>query len=160
MVKLAVRTAFVIAFSFVAVLFVQSGLETRTRILAAENARYEAHHALEYINYIIRTNDVTGRIETAHLARTSETALIIRHRAAAEDFDRWIHFEDGQLREMHSPPGEQPTGEYIIIAKLYNVQIDYDPARRAVVVQVDYMQGETVSSITRVIGIRSERGDR
>jgi len=156
-IKLVVKVMFVLLFGFIAAWFVQSGEEARLRILATESAQTDARIALDHINDMLRTNDVVGRVEIAYVDRVGRASILIRHRTAAYNMDRWIYFEDGRLLEAQVLPGEQPSAEYTIIAGLYDFQIVYDSLRSVVVINIAYEHSGGVRRITTVVGLRSDR---
>lgn len=162
-VKIVTMTALILFFGFIAILFVRSGEQTMQRILAAGNAHTYARMAADHINVSIRTNDVIGRVDIEYIGRTGRNGLLIRHRTAAADFDKWIYFEDGYLLEMQTEPGESPElrrhNNYTIIAELYDFEIMYDTERNAVVLHLYYEHGGEIRVLTKIISLRSDRSD-
>jgi len=156
MIKLVIRVGLLLAFGFVAILFVDAVAHARTRILTAETAQNDARLAMDYIKHILRTNDVVGRVATA------DNAILIRHRTAAYELDRWIYFRGGMLVEVLGEPDTRPDpdGEnYEVIAKLHDFTVDFDAERMAVIVHIYYDCGDMIHVLTRIIGMRSDIGD-
>ena len=160
MIKLVIKVGIVLGFWLVAILLVQEGMQVRERILAAENAQNEALIAIDHISYTLRTNDVVGRVKISRVEHINADGILIRHRTATDEFDRWIYFENGKLVEAKAEPGEQPDlAEYIVIADLYDFKVTDDLARSVISIEVSYEYNGTIHRITKVIGIRSDRGD-
>ena len=158
-IKLVIRTAFVILFGFLAIMFTSSGADARLRIMNTAHAQADARIALNYINDMLRTNDVIGRVEIVNQERTGRASLLIRHRTAAYEIDRWIYFEGGRLLEAQVEPGEQPGFDNEVIANLYDFQIIYDAERSAVNVYIYYEHSGAVRRIAMFIGMMSDRTD-
>ena len=160
MIKLAIKIGVALVFGLVAILFVQEGVQVRERILAAENAQSEALIAIDRVSYMLRTNDVVGRVEIAAVEDINADGVLIRHRTAADEYDIWTYFENGQLIEVRAEPGEQPSPvEYIVIASLYDFRVTYDSVRSVISIDVSYEYNGTIRTITKMIGMRSDRGD-
>ena len=160
MIKLVVKVGVALAFAFVAITFMQEGIGVRERILAAEDAQNEARLAMDFVSYTLRSNDITGRIAIAPMERIGTDAILIRHRTAVEEFDRWIYFEGGKLVERQADPSEQPsTGEYTIIAVLHDFRVTYDSVRSVISIEASYEYNGTIRQLTKMIGMRSDRGD-
>jgi len=160
MIKFVIKVGVALIFAVVAIVFVHESTGVRERILAAEIAQSEARTAIDYISYTLRTNDVTGRIAIAPIERISRDAILIRHRTAVEEFDRWIYVEDGNLIERQAEPGEQPSsGEYTIIARVYDFRVTYDHIRSVISIEISYEYNGATRQLTKTIGMRSDLGD-
>ena len=160
MIKLVAKVGVALLFGFVAIMFVQEGAGVRERILAAEDAQNEARLAIDFASYTLRTNDVTGRVAIASVERVNRDAILIRHRTATDEFDRWIYFEGTHLIERQTEPGEQPSqGAYIIIASLYDFSVTYDSEYSVISIKASYEYNGTIRQLTKTIGMRSDRGD-
>jgi len=160
MIKLVIKVGVALVFGLVAILFVQEGVQVRERMLAVESAQSEALIAIDYISYTLRTNDVIGRVEVSRVEHINTDGILIRHRTAMDEFDRWIYFENGKLIEARAEPSEQPSGaEYIVIANLYDFRVTYDAVRSVISIEVSYEYSGTIQRVTKVIGMRSDRGD-
>lgn len=156
MIKLVIKVGLLLTFGFVAILFVDAALHARARILATETSQNDARLAMDYIKHILRTNDVVGRVAI------EDDAILIRHRTAAYELDRWIYFRDGMLVEVLGEPDTRPGSDgenYEVIAKLHDFRVAFDGERMAFIVHIYYDCGDMIHVLTRTIGMRSDIGD-
>ena len=149
-----------VIFGALALGIIQSGSGARQRIVENTNFQGNARIAANYISTQIRMNDAIGRIEISHIERVGCNGILIRSRAAAADFDRWIYFEDGKLLEALAEPYAQPVPELAsVIAHIYNFRVSYDESRGIINIFIEYKNNGEIQVIAMTIGLRSGRSE-
>lgn len=68
--------------------------------------------ALAYTEMKIHQYDTAGALETATHPVTGEPALVIRETVEGEDYETWIYYSQGYLREALVLKGQVPTDEF------------------------------------------------
>lgn len=158
--KFILAVLFMIFLGIAALALIQSGDLAVERVAESKNSQAGARIAASYINARLRMNDAIGRVEVARIDRTGGSGILIRHRTAAADFDRWIFFENGRLLEALTDPGAQPQlMNAAVIAELYDFEITYDKRRGAVSLRIDYEHESQIQTIVTIIGFRSDRAE-
>lgn len=159
-IELIMVMVFIIFFGLSSIALMQSGAGAQQRIIDNKKNQADARIAVSYVNARVRMNDAIGRIEIARLERTGSNGILIRHRTTAADFDRWIYFEDGNLLEALTNPGEQP--EFIlstVVAAVHNFEAAYDADRSLITINVEYKYDNEIQTIVTTIGLRSDRAE-
>ena len=158
-IELIGAMVFMVIFGALALAFIQSGRAAGQRIIDGTNSQGDARVAASFINAQIRMNDAIGRVEISRIDGIGRDGILIRHRAAAADFDRWIYFEDGKLLEAITIPYEQPVSELATaIAYIYSFRVSYDKDRGIITAHIGYEHNDAeIQVITITIALRSER---
>ena len=158
--ELIMVMVFVIFFGLFALSLIASGAGVSERIAGNIDAQQDARLALNYVNVRVRQNDAVGRVEVATIPRTEAHGILIRHRTAAADFDRWIYFENGRLLEALTDPGQYPL--YALstaIAEIYSFNVSYQSGRNIVDIAIEYEYNGEIQYVSKAIRLRSDRSD-
>ena len=158
LVELIMVMVLMVFFGFTIFTLIQAGSHTEQRIIDNKNAQVDARIALSYITVRVRKNDSVGRIEIMPVEHTGEDGILIRHRTFEDEYDRWIYFSDGKLRECITNPDEQPDDDLSdVIVEIDNFTVSYDGDKNALNASIEYEYGEGIETMNAFINLRNTK---
>ena len=158
LVELIMVMVLMVFFGFTIFTLIQAGSHTEQRIIDNKNAQVDARIALSYITVRVRKNDSVGRIEVVPVDHTGEDAILIRHRSFEDEYDRWIYFSDGKLRECITYPDEQPEDDLSdIIVEIDGFAVSYDSSKNTINASIEYKYGAGIENMDTLIKLRNTK---
>jgi len=127
MTELLMVMTLLIFFGMSMYLIIFSGSSVMQRIDAEKNGQIEARTALSFINVRIRQFDAENAVTAAGNSLNGGDAILLRNRDPDNpdmDYDTWIYWDSGSLKEVLADAGENPQWDAaVIIAQIDGLRV-------------------------------------
>jgi hypothetical protein len=159
MVELVMVLMFMVLFCVTMYTMIFVGTQTQYKLITEKDQQIDARIALSYINVKIKQNDIEDKITLKSLDYNGKLALVIRERGVLGDYDLWIYFSDGKIREEVSPVDSQPiNSNFSDIIKTHDFDI-YEDSTGMLVTSIVYEYNDKLETMTNKISLRSGKLD-
>jgi hypothetical protein len=167
LIELMMVMALLILFGFTIYSLIYAGSGTMKNIEADKEAQINARIAHSYLNVRLRQNDGQDQILVRENAINDQNAIILRYHDPDDpdfDYDVWIFWEDGVLREVLADPDAAPDwlgANDIVAIDSFDAVMDADGALKHTISYLYHGETQTLSSVFAPRGDRgNRRGDR
>ena len=154
MVEMIMVMTLMILFGVTMFTLAAAGSRAQEKIIEGKNAQIDARIAVSYLNVKLRQNCAAGKIRIVPCPVADGNAILIETRGE-EDFDRWIFFSGGAIREYLCEAGGAPEPDFCLpIIGAEGFDTEYDPEKNLLTNTVFYTSGGETRRIVSSINLR------
>jgi len=111
LIELVMVMSLLVLFGFAVYSLVCEGSQAQKRLDSEKSAETNARVAASYVDVRLRQNDAGGKISVEPNGLNGRDSIVIRYRYQDDpddDYDVWIYWANGELREVLSMAGVTP----------------------------------------------------